>query len=223
MAPECAVPMQDLALRIHRRADHFGLAVTLEQVNQLAAYFGLLAKWNSRINLTSLDVSEAADSAVDRLLMEPIAAAAVVSPSDRLLIDLGSGGGSPGLPLKVMAGNALTLILVEAKERKCAFLRDAVRELDLGSVEVLNLRFEQLATRIEQCGAADLVSVRAVRADEVLSGTIEVLLRPGGRLLWFGSTSEAQAFETSSLRRSSVRGLPSGRQLEIFEKGATHS
>ena len=68
--------------------------------SQLVVYYQLLSHWNRKINLTSLSDP---DEAVDRLLLEPVAAAAVL-PANRALIDLGSGGGSPAIPLALALG-----------------------------------------------------------------------------------------------------------------------
>ena len=68
-----------------------------EQVEKLCAYFGLLAKWNKRLNLTALSVDPPTDEAIDRLLVEPAMAIQAVESTDLSLIDLGSGGGSPAV------------------------------------------------------------------------------------------------------------------------------
>jgi 16S rRNA (guanine527-N7)-methyltransferase len=171
--------------KISARFDELGVAVTTAEIHQLTDYFCLLAKWNDRINLTALPVAAVADSAIDRLLVEPIVASRLVLSTDQLAIDLGSGGGSPGFPLRFGAPN-LRLVLVESRERKCAFLREVARSLALSNVEVQNSRFEALQSRADMAGQTDLLSFRAVRADDSLWTTAAVLLRPGGRAFWFG-------------------------------------
>lgn len=175
--------------RVRRRCRRHGLACGEGAVTQHSAYIGLLAKWNRRINLTSLSVDPLSDEAVDRLVMEPVAAARLVHDTDRVLIDLGSGGGSPAIPLRVVATH-LRLVMVEVKVRKSAFLRDAVRQMGLKGVEVANVRFEELLTRVDLNESADLVSFRAVRADRALWDAAGAFLRPGGRIFWFASTEQ---------------------------------
>ena len=170
---------------ISARFAELGVATSDAEIQLLTDYFCLLAKWNSQINLTALPAGSAADSAIDRLLVEPIVASRLVSAIDKLAIDLGSGGGSPGFPLKIGAPQLRT-VLVESRERKCAFLRDVARSLSLKNVEVVNARFETLSSRVDLAGLADLVSFRAVRADPSLWATVGGLLKPGGRAFWFG-------------------------------------
>jgi 16S rRNA (guanine527-N7)-methyltransferase len=171
--------------RISARFDELGLAAIPTEIQQLTDYFCLLAKWNDRINLTALPVASAATSAIDRLLVEAIAASRLVFPAEELAVDLGSGGGSPAFPIKIGAPQ-LRMVLVESRERKCAFLREVARSLALSGVEVANTRFEELKSRSDLAGRADLVSFRAVRADDSLWTTAVGLLKPGGRAFWFG-------------------------------------
>ena len=153
--------MHDLTERLSRRAALSGLDVPKDLVVGLAAYYRLLERWNEKINLTSLVDP---DEAVDRLLLEPVAAARRL-PAGARLIDLGSGGGSPAIPLALATG-AAKLVMVESRERKASFLREAVRQLDISAVaSVETARFEALA-ELEGFGSAfDVVSVRAVRLD----------------------------------------------------------
>ena len=177
---------RDLRSRVERRLQKASATrMRPEQVDQLCAYFGLLAKWNKRLNLTALSVYPPTDEAIDRLLVEPSAAIQAVEPEDLSLIDLGSGGGSPAVPMKFGAPQ-LKLVMVEAKARKSAFLRDAIRQLGLAGAQVENARFEQLLTRTELHEASDIVSVRAVRPDRQLWNTVLAFLKTGGRVFWFG-------------------------------------
>jgi len=149
----------------------------------LETYYRLLAQWNVKINLTALPLQPPTDSTFDRLFIEPLLAAELVPDLPGIWFDLGSGGGSPALPLKLIRPS-LSLTLVESKTRKAAFLREAIRALKLPGTEVANMRFQELPTPTP---AADLVTVRAVRPDRALLDESARLLRVGGHLLFFGS------------------------------------
>jgi 16S rRNA (guanine527-N7)-methyltransferase len=177
------------AARIAERASRAGISVEQPITEQLDAYLRLLVRWNTRINLTALKVDPPTDEALDRLLVEPLVAARQVLAEDRLAIDVGSGGGSPAIPMKI-AAPALRMVLVESRVRKCAFLREAVRELRLTAVEVENERLETLVARSDFRGAADLVSLRAVALSDELWGSIWPLVRHGGRVFWFGGRTD---------------------------------
>jgi 16S rRNA (guanine527-N7)-methyltransferase len=175
--------------RIRQRAALAGAQVSVEQAEALAAYLDVLRRWNQRSNLTAFELSPPTDAAIDRLIVEPVAAVRRVGSSDRVLVDIGSGGGSPAIPLRVMAPQ-LRAVLVEARTRKAAFLREVVRQLGLDQTEVENRRFEELAGRSELQGTADLVTVRAVRISSEFWSNTRNMLRPSGRLLMFGTSEE---------------------------------
>ena len=151
----------------------------------LEAYFRLLTQWNAKINLTALPLDVPTDETFDRLLVEPLGAARQIADDTRSVwFDLGSGGGSPAIPLKI-ARPGLRLTMIESKERKSAFLREAVRTLGLPDTAVATGRFEILARNAKFSGAGDIVTVRAVKADREMFETAAAMLKDGGRLLLF--------------------------------------
>ena len=171
----------DLPSRLRRRAKRAGVSVSSELADRMGDYFELLFRWNAKINLTSL-VDQ--DEAVDRLLLEPLMAGKYLDLSDETVLDVGSGGGSPAIPLK-LSHPAISLVMVESKVRKSAFLREAVRYLQLADVRVETRRFEEMLTQPELHEAVDLVSIRAVRAETKVLNSLQAFLKPGGRIAWF--------------------------------------
>jgi 16S rRNA (guanine527-N7)-methyltransferase len=176
--------------RLRRRAKAAGVSLELPLVESLETYYQLLTKWNAKINLTAYRlVPEGADEAIDRLIIEPVVAARYVPENARTLLDAGSGGGSPAIPLK-LASRDLALRMVEVKTRKGVFLREAIRALGLHDAEVETSRFEELLPRAELHEALDLVSIRAVRIETRTLNTLQAFLRPGGKLLLFRGASK---------------------------------
>lgn len=169
--------------RLSRRARKAHVVVPEDVIAPFETYYRLLAQWNVKINLTALPLQPPTDATFDRLFIEPLLAAGLVPDAPGVWFDLGSGGGSPALPLK-MVRPSLLLTLVESKTRKAAFLREAVRALKLPGTEVANLRFQELPAPDP---AADFVTVRAVRPDRILLDESARLLRIGGHLLFFGN------------------------------------
>jgi 16S rRNA (guanine527-N7)-methyltransferase len=171
--------------RLKRRAKAVDLSLDPALAEQLEVFYQLLAKWNAKINLTSFRLTAAGeDDAIDRLLIEPVVAARYVPESARTLLDAGSGGGSPALPLK-LAKPTLQLRMVEVKMRKAVFLREAVRTLGLRDAEVETARFEELLPRPELHESLDLVSIRAVRIETRTLLTLQAFLKTGGKILLF--------------------------------------
>ena len=162
---------------------------------RLVAYYELLAHWNRKINLTALDDP---DEAIDRLLLEPILAARYLPSQKTQIMDIGSGGGSPAIPLKLTAPLS-SLTLVEVKARKSAFLREAIRTLELTNSTVETSRYEELLTRPELHEAFEVLTLRAVRVELRSLMTLQAFLRPGGLLFMFrgpGGAGEPQSVPT---------------------------
>ena len=205
--------------RLLERLDASGLRLGAPTLSLLEIYFRLLTHWNKRINLTSLRLEPVSDEALDRLLIEPLAAAKYVSEVSIRWVDLGSGGGSPSIPLKVARPSA-KVTLIESRSRKAAFLREVVRELDFSDVDVVNERFEETSARPELRGMTDLVTVRAVRIDTPMAEAAQRLLRADGQLMLFSSRRQANAVAIEGLIQTvSVRLIPEGEShLIIFRR-----
>lgn len=180
--------MSEVAFK-RKLADRAGLArvvVTASEVDQLERYYDLLSRWNARMNLTALPLQGLSDQTIDRLFIEPLAAARYVSKFPIRWVDVGSGGGSPAIPLKILRNQA-RLMMVESRGRKAAFLREAVRMLELNGTEVQHARFEELFEPLAPKIMADVLTVRAVRADDNLLDLCRLALRFEGELLLFQS------------------------------------
>lgn len=178
--------------RLKRRAKAAGISIEPKLAERLETYYQLLTKWNAKINLTAFRLTpEGDDAAIDRLLIEPVAAARYTPENARTMLDAGSGGGSPAIPFK-LANSNLALRMVEVKTRKAVFLRELVRELGLRDAEVETSRFEELLPRAELHEALDLVSIRAVRIEIRTLNSLQAFLRPGGKLLLFRGSSKSE-------------------------------
>ena len=171
--------------RLRRRAKRASIELTSDLANSLESYYSLLTKWNAKINLTSFQLDQGGhDEAFDRLLIEPIVAARHIAPSARTAIDVGSGGGSPAIPL-TLAAPQLQMRMVESKTRKAVFLREALRELNLDRAVVETSRFEELLSRPALHEGLDLVTIRAVRVDPRTLISLQAFLKPNGELFLF--------------------------------------
>ena len=186
--------MPETAERLHSRAKAYGLLVPAHIEARLIAYFELLTHWNAKINLTA---ETDTDAAIDRLLLEPLAAARAL-PSRVELIDLGSGGGSPAIPL-ALALETRRLVMVESKGRKAAFLREASRSGGLNAT-VENQRFEDVAAQGNYAGQMDVVSIRAVRPDLATLTIAKACLKPGGKIALFSPKPASPAELPPGLR-----------------------
>jgi 16S rRNA (guanine527-N7)-methyltransferase len=172
--------------RLLPRLKAASISLTADEIRLLGDYWNLLGRWNATVNLTALPLDGSPAHSVDRLIVEPLLACRLMPAAPMTWFDLGSGGGSPAIPLKIAAPRA-NLVMVESRSRKAAFLREVVRNLGLSATEVLNDRFESVAD--QRPAAADCITVRAVRPDLKLLTVARRLIKPSGRLVLFESSS----------------------------------
>jgi 16S rRNA (guanine527-N7)-methyltransferase len=184
------VDLSNLKGMIDERVAVAGLDVSPDVLQGLLTYTELLSRWNRRINLTAIDLEHPTPAGIDRLLIEPLLAAPFVPVDARVVLDVGSGGGSPALPMRLAAPHGVWL-LVEARRRKSSFLREAVRVLGLRDVQVATARFEAIVEEPALTHHGDVVTVRAVRADDRLWDAVRKALDPAGRVIWFRSADSS--------------------------------
>ena len=152
-----------------------GIELTDVQISQLFTYLDLLLKWNSKMNLTAVREPE---QIVRRHFGESLFAASLIASScaeAKSLMDVGSGAGFPGIPIKIVLPH-LEVTLIESQQKKATFLREVIRSLKLADIQVANARAEELDS------TADVVTLRAVESFEQILPTAERLLRSKGTL-----------------------------------------
>jgi 16S rRNA (guanine527-N7)-methyltransferase len=115
-----------------------------------------------------------------------LVAAKYLPPRPLRLIEVGSGSGSPAIPLLVTVPG-LTLTMVESKTRKAVFLTEVVRALGARAT-VETSRYEHLLSRPDLHEAADVETLRAVRVEPRTLLTLQAFLVPNGQLFWFRAT-----------------------------------
>src|SRR6202047_383804 len=126
---------------IRRALGEFQLDVNEQQIIYIQQYMKLLLTWNEKINLTAIrDPLEI----LYRHFCESMFAAVAVPLRRGRLADVGSGGGFPGLPLKIIR-DELDIFLVESNTRKATFLAESIRELELERARVIVSRYEELS------------------------------------------------------------------------------
>ena len=200
------------------RARQAGLFVESHVAAALDAYFELLRRWNRKINLTGLNLDALTSEGMDRLFIEPLLAARHVAPGTARIIDLGSGGGSPAIPLTLAVPSA-SVTMVESRTKKSVFLLEAARELGL-EARVLTVRYEDALGQGELVEAFDTLTSRALRLDAHDVAQVHTLVRDGGRLILFRSASRPDELEVAPpLALVQVEPLPRpDSQLLVLEK-----
>jgi 16S rRNA (guanine527-N7)-methyltransferase len=209
-------------------AGAFGVEVTAAHTAQMARHAQLLLAWNRVTNLTT--VVEPAAMALTHYL-DSLSAAPLVPPAAALL-DIGSGGGFPGLPLHILRPGLRTT-LIDASRKKVSFLRHAIRELGLTGILALHSRAEELAARSGGSPRFGVIASRALGAVAPFVGMALPLLAPDGCIV--AMKGELDPVEIRAIqhaaesggygavlrlrsRRYRLPGLSSERVLLVFDR-----
>lgn len=196
----------------------FGVDVSDDQARQIALYVKKLLFWNQRINLTSVTEPH---EVLQRHFGESMFGAKFLASTGGTLLDVGSGAGFPGLPLKILFPS-LHVKLIEPATKKAVFLSEIVRLLEFSHADVVRKRMED----IDEASAADCVTTRAVGdVTGLLSWAHRVLNVGAQTLLWLGREDAVVArridgwnwSEPSPIPMSRNRVVLSGRKIELRE------
>ena len=148
------IPAPSVAV-IRRALTEFKLPAYDDQALQIQQYIKILLAWNEKVNLTAIrDPLEI----LHRHFCESMYAAEVIPLEKGRLADVGSGGGFPGLALKIIRPG-LQVFLVESNIKKVTFLAEVIRELGLSGAQVLARRYEELG---EEMAPLDYICSRAL-------------------------------------------------------------
>jgi 16S rRNA (guanine527-N7)-methyltransferase len=208
------LPPDPTADAIGAGAARLGVALEEAQLGRLAAYARLLVRWNATHNLTAIRGGEEmlTHHLLDSLSIVPHLARVTHGAAARVL-DVGSGGGLPGIVIAVAVPQA-RVTLVDAVQKKCAFLTQARLELRLANVEVVHARVEAL-----HAPAFDVIVCRALASLAQFVGWTRHLASPGG--CWLAMKGKLPADELAALPPDvvatvvplSVPGLDEARHL----------
>jgi 16S rRNA (guanine527-N7)-methyltransferase len=192
-----------------------GAALPAETQQKLLAFRDLLLKWNRTYNLTAL---RDPDQAVSHHLLDSLAILRHVGSGP--LLDVGSGGGLPGIPLAIVRPD-LAVTLVDTVQKKATFLQQAAIQLGLKNVTVRHARVEELGGSFAQ------ITSRAFAELAIFVGLTRHLLAPGGR--WLAMKGVRPDAEIASLPADivveslvplNVPGLDAERHLIILKAGS---
>lgn len=176
---------QDVALSslIHECSTNIGITLSSEQVHLFIRYLRHLQIWNRSINLTTIISDE---EIVVKHFVDSFAAlnAVTINLGSRLL-DVGTGAGFPGVPLKI-ARPDLSVTLVEPSQKKTSFLRFIVGLLRLENVDIFEGTIDRYLDTLTPVGSYDYVTTRALKPSLIMNVGAN-LLRPGGRAIFYSS------------------------------------
>ena len=172
-------------------AKSLNIAVDREMAQQLAVHAAELILWNQKVNLTA--ITDPVEIAVKHVL-DSMAAAPFIS-DDAHVLDIGSGGGFPGIVLKIVKPE-ISVVLVDASRKKVSFLKHVIRLLSLKNIEAIHTRTEAMKGSAEYMENFDVVTCRAFSSLGAFVGEGGPFMKKKGMMIAYkGKDTESEIQE----------------------------
>jgi len=183
--------MTDFTTELRAAAEAASLSLSEEQILKFTRYDALLVDWNERMNLTA--ITEPRDVAVKHMVDSLTAYDAALFSGAPTVIDVGTGAGFPGIPLKIF-DPSIRLTLMDSLAKRLAFLEAVVEDLGLTGVTCVHARAEDAAREQQHRERYDIAVSRAVARLPVLLEYTLPFVKKGGHLIALkGRTAEEEA------------------------------
>lgn len=170
----------------------YGLTLREKQKNQFKRYFELITEYNEKFNITA--ITEERSVYIKHFIDSALGVEMLKGES---LVDIGSGGGFPAVPLKIVKDD-LKVTLIEATDKKCEFLKTVARELELNDVTIICGRAEELAKKEEFREKFDICTARAVARLNVLAEYTLPFVKKGGTFLAYKGDADEELKEAEN-------------------------
>jgi len=163
---------------IYEGAKDFDIQVDKRKIEKFAIHALELMKWNQKTNLTS--ITDPFEVAVKHFL-DSIVPVKII-PSNASLLDIGSGGGFPGIPLKIILPS-LSVTLIDASRKKVSFLKHIIRILELKNIDALQIRAEEFANKPGVAKKFNVIISRAFSSMTTFALTALPFLKKEGAII----------------------------------------
>jgi len=155
---------------------NFGLPLTDTQVKEFFKYMEILLEWNQKVNLTAIEDER---EIVIKHFIDSLSILPYFENKENKLIDVGTGGGFPGIPVKIVFGN-VKVTLLDSLEKRVKFLNEAISALKLNGINAVHGRAEDFGAAKEHREKYDISVARAVASLPVLLEYCLPFVKPGG-------------------------------------------
>jgi 16S rRNA (guanine527-N7)-methyltransferase len=192
-----------------KAAAEYSLSLTEEQLTRFSQYFEILIEWNQKINLTA--ITDPNEVAVKHMIDSLSCYDKVIFKNGAKIIDVGTGAGFPGLPLKIYRPD-LKLTLFDSLNKRILFLKEVAEKLEIPDIEFIHSRAEDGGKNKQFREAYDIAVSRAVARLSILSELCLPFVAVGGFFIALKGSQYSQEIKEST---SALRVL--GGEIEKIE------
>lgn len=172
--------------------NEYGITLDAKAIERFENYYDLLIYYNGKFNITAITEKR---EVIVKHFVDSLLGADKIYPQS--LIDVGSGGGFPAIPLKIFKEN-ISLTMLEATKKKCEFLKEVINKLDLKDVTIVNGRAEDLAKDVSFREKFDCCTARAVARLNTLSEYCMPFVKVGGKFISYKGESREEVLEAKN-------------------------
>lgn len=194
---------------LKRSLEKWNMIFTGEQLLQFEQYYELLLEWNSFMNLTAITELQ---EVIDKHFVDSLAIANYISLKNQKILDLGTGAGFPGIPIKILFPD-VEIVLLDSLNKRIKFLDTVIEKLQLQYIKAVHGRAEDLAHQTVYREKFDICTSRAVANLSTLSEYCMPFVKQGG---YFVSYKTAGAMREIDGAKKAVRVL--GGEIERIEE-----
>ena len=163
---------------VKQKAQEIGYNLQEEQLEQFFTYKELLIEWNKKMNLTAIEQEE---DIITKHFIDSLSIASYI-PDTAKVIDIGTGAGFPGIPLKILKKD-LSITLLDSLNKRITFLEEVIRNLSLENIQAVHARAEELAHKEEYREQYDIAVSRAVAPMHTLLEYMLPYVKIGGKCI----------------------------------------
>lgn len=191
--------------QLKKDLNEFGIELTAEMEEQFLLYYNMLIEWNSFMNLTAITDF---DEVLKKHFTDSVSLIRAISDLGEKkyrMIDIGTGAGFPGIPLKIVFPN-ISVVLLDSLNKRVNFLKEVISKLQLTDITAMHGRAEDFAQNKEYRESFDLCVSRAVANLATLSEYCLPFVKKNGRFISYKSEKVSEEFEVSGKAISVLGG-----------------
>lgn len=199
---------EEFAQKMKEYSNEIGIQLNEEQIDQFYTYMRLLLEWNEKINLTAITEPE---EIIRKHFMDSITISKYIERNKKV-IDVGTGAGFPGIPLKIIRRD-IDILLLDSLNKRIHFLDEVIKKLELSHIQTIHARVEEFGKNKVYRESFDIATSRAVANLSTLSEYFIPLVKVNGTCISMKGSNVEKEVEQS---KSAISIL--GGKIEKIEK-----
>lgn len=178
--------------KLQSQAQKIDINLTNKQLNEFYTYMNLLIEWNKNINLTAITEPE---EIIKKHFIDSLTISKNIQ-KDSSIIDVGTGAGFPGIPLKIVRED-INVVLLDALNKRLNFLNEVVKENKLENIETVHFRAEEIGKNKKYREKYDIATSRAVAQLNILAEYLLPLVKIGGKCICMKGSNVEEELKNS--------------------------